>query len=133
MTKYFFKRDNKSKIRIVKLSLNEIQNSDSVYYTITGETGLYNGKTIPRPVITIEKGKVKRTVKEQAELQYNSICSSYLDKGYKSQEQLNIIDRSDVSEVENKVPKSNTDTNGNLKPMLAKHYKDVTNMNWDKK
>lgn len=129
MTKYFFKRDNKGKIRIVQLSLIEIHNSDSTYYQIVGETGLYGGKAVPRPVITIEKGKVKRTVKEQAELQYSSICSNYLDKGYKSQEQLNIIDFLNPIEVENKVPKDTTDTNGNLKPMLAKHYKDVTNMN----
>lgn len=130
MTKYFFKRDNNKKIRIVKLNLIE-NNSES--YTISGETGIFNGKLIPRPAITITKGKVKRTVKEQAELQFNSIVLSYLDKGYKTSDILNIININDSKEIESKVPNDNTDQNGIKKPMLCKVYdindsknKDVT-------
>jgi hypothetical protein len=121
MTNYFFKRDNNNKIRVVQLNLNEhtdIQSNEK-FYSITGETGVLNGKMVKRPLVTIEQGKVKRTVKEQAELQYNSLCNSYLDKGYKSQEELKIKDITDKSEVDLKVPKQNTDAKGNLKPMLA--------------
>lgn len=121
MTNYFFKRDNNNKIRVVQLNLNEhtdIQSNEK-FYSITGETGVLNGKMVKRPLVTIEQGKVKRTVKEQAELQYNSLCNSYLDKGYKSQEELKIKDITDESEVDLKVPKQTTDAKGNLKPMLA--------------
>lgn len=121
MTNYFFKRDNNNKIRVVQLNLNEYTDiqSNEKFYSITGETGVLNGKMVKRPLVTIEQGKVKRTVKEQAELQYNSLCNSYLDKGYKSQEELKIKDITDESEVDLKVPKQNTDAKGNLKPMLA--------------
>lgn len=127
MTNYFFKRDNNNKIRVVQLNLNEhtdIQSNEK-FYSITGETGVLNGKMVKRPLVTIEQGKVKRTVKEQAELQYNSLCNSYLDKGYKSQEELKIKDITDESEVDLKVPKQNTDAKGNLKPQLALSYEKV--------
>lgn len=127
MTNYFFKRDNNNKIRVVQLNLNEhtdIQSNEK-FYSITGETGVLNGKMVKRPLVTIEQGKVKRTVKEQAELQYNSLCNSYLDKGYKSQEELKIKDITDESEVDLKVPKQVTDANGNQKPMLALSYEKV--------
>ena len=52
-------------------------------YVITRSSGLYGGKFITQPNIEITKGKVKRTITEQAELEYNSNIKSYLDKGYK--------------------------------------------------
>lgn len=132
MTKYLFKRDNKSKIRVVSLDLNVHQCEDGDFYSITGESGLFGGKMTKRPLVTIDRGKVKRSVKEQAELQWNSLILSYLDKGYKTSDMLGIINISDNSEVESKVPQQNTDQSGNLKPQLAKHYKDVSNFNWNK-
>ena len=115
-----FKRDNKDKIRHVQIYLNEHKTVDNeVFYSITGKTGIYNGTMTSRPLVTIDQGKVKRTVKEQAKLQYNSLLSSYLDKGYKTSEDIGIIDCTDKDDVENKVPKLNTDQHGNLKPMLA--------------
>lgn len=129
MVNYFFKRDNKEKIRSVKLCLNEHncnENGESfVFYSITGETGLYEGTKVKRPLVTIEKGKANRSIKEQAELQYNSLCSSYKDKGYKSQEYLGIKNVSDALEVNSKVPTQNTDANGNIKPQLALQYEKV--------
>ena len=80
---------------------------------------------VPRPLVTIDQGKVKRTVKEQAQLQYNSLINSYLDKGYKKPEDLNIADINNSVEVESKVPKQNTDDKGNLKPMLALSIDDL--------
>lgn len=115
-----FKRDNKGKIRHVQIYLNEHVTVDKdIFYSITGKTGIYNGAMTPRPLVTIDQGKVKRTIKEQAELQYNSLLSSYLDKGYKTSDEIEIIDCGNKDEVENKVPKCNTDQHGNLKPMLA--------------
>ena len=71
----------------------------------------------------MNKVKLKELLK--SELQYNSLCNSYLDKGYKSQEELKIKDITDESEVDLKVPKQNTDAKGNLKPQLALSYEKV--------
>lgn len=127
MHKYLYKRDNKSKVRVVTLILTEYNLPDGVFYTITGESGLIGGKQVKRPMITIDIGKVKRSIKEQAELEYNSLIKSYLDKGYKTSEQLNIIDINNIEEVNAKVPMENLDQNGSKKPMLAKNYRDVAN------
>ena len=110
-----FKRDSNKNLRHVQLNLYH----DEEYYRITGKTGLYQGSMIGRPVLVITKGKAKRTVLEQATLQYDSLVNSYLDKGYKKAEDLNIVNINDRSEVESKVPKQTTDNKGNLKPMLA--------------
>lgn len=67
-----------------------------------------------QPLITITKGKVKRTLEEQALLQYNSIIKKYLDKGYKK---IDMIEEIDLEKV---VPKQVTDTVGIAKPMLCK-------------
>ena len=132
MHKYLYKRDNKSKVRAVTLILTEYNLPDEVFYTITGESGLIGGKQVKRPMITIDIGKVKRSIKEQAELEYNSLIKSYLDKGYKTSEQLNIIDINNIEEVNAKVPMENLDQNGSKKPMLAKNYRDVANFDWNK-
>lgn len=121
-----FKRDNNDKIRHIELYLDEYTDcTGDIFYSITGKTGLYLGKMVPRPLVTIDQGKVKRTVKEQAQLQYNSLINSYLDKGYKKPEDLNIADINNSVEVESKVPKQNTDDKGNLKPMLALSIDDL--------
>lgn len=132
MIKYLYKRDNKSKIRVVSLILTHYNTPDGEFYTITGESGQNGGKQVKRPLIRIEFGRAARTIEQQAILEYNSIINNYLDKGYKTQEQLGIVDINDAVEVESKVPNINLDQNGALKPMLAKHYKDIPNFDWDK-
>lgn len=132
MIKYLYKRDNKSKIRVVSLILTRYNTPDGEFYTITGESGQNGGKQVKRPLIRIEFGRAARTIEQQAILEYNSIINSYLDKGYKTQEQLGIADINDTVEVESKVPNINLDQNGALKPMLAKHYKDIPNFDWNK-
>lgn len=119
-----FKRDSNGKVRHVILNLEE-HIGDETYYSISGETGLYQGKMIARPLIVIKKGKVKRTIKEQAELQYDSLINSYLDKGYKKAEDLFITSIQNTEEVEEKVPKQTCDQNNNLKPMLALNIDDL--------
>ena len=131
MNSLLFKRDNKSKIRVVSIDLNEHNTSDGTFYSISGETGLFQGKMVKRPLVVVDRGKVKRSVKDQAELQYKSLINSYLDKGYKLGSNLNISSLDDP-QIEAKVPNTNTDQSGNLKPMLAKHYKDVANFDWSK-
>lgn len=133
MNNVLFKRDSNGKIRVVYLHLNFHQAIDGNFYSITGETGLYNGKLVKRPLVTIQTGKSTRTIEQQATLQYNSLISSYLDKGYKDSAQLNINDINDIKEVESKVPIDNTDTKGMKKPMLAKSIVDVKNLSWTDK
>ena len=132
MYKYLYKRDNKSKVRVVTLILTNYNLQDGEFYTITGESGLLGGKQVKRPMVTIDRGKVKRSIKEQAELEYDSLIKSYLDKGYKTSEQLNINDINNIKEVNEKVPMENLDQNGAKKPMLAKNYRDVANFDWKK-
>ena len=107
MIKYLYKRDNKSKIRVVSLILTRYNTPDGEFYTITGESGQNGGKQVKRPLIRIEFGRASRTIEQQATLEYNSIINSYLDKGYKTQEQLGIVNISDTVEVESKVPNIN--------------------------
>lgn len=124
----FLKRDNKGVVRIVHIELMDNGNDT---FSIVGYTGTLKGKKIPRPIITIDRGKVKRSVKEQASLQFNSICSDYLDKGYKEALSLSISDITDAEKVEDLVPKINTDSKGALKPMLAKQTDGVSEKVWN--
>ena len=99
-------------------------------YVITRSSGLYGGKFITQPNIEITKGKVKRTITEQAELEYNSNIKSYLDKGYKKISDFGYtsIDEFNPDKV---LPKDKTDTNGVKKPMLCKVY-DTTDLKTQK-
>ena len=112
-------RDSKGKIRQINIACE--WNEKFQMYVITRSSGLYGGKFITQPNIEIIKGKVKRTITEQAELEYNSNIKSYLDKGYKKISDLGYtsIDEFDPDKV---LPKDKTDTKGVKKPMLCKVY-----------
>lgn len=112
-------RDSKGKIRQINIACE--WNEKFQMYVITRSSGLYGGKFITQPNIEITKGKVKRTITEQAELEYNSNVKSYLDKGYKKISDLGYtsIDEFNPDEV---LPKDKTDQNGVKKPMLCKVY-----------
>lgn len=106
-------RDQNGRIRVLYLSLKW---NDSLHaFIIDRQSGIYKGKLSQQPLITISKGKVKRTVEEQALLQYNSLIKKYLDKGYKKLSELGESD-----DLEKIVPKQVTDTVGIAKPMLCK-------------
>lgn len=109
-------RDSKGKIRVVFISLNK---QDDGSYQITRESGLLDGKLIEQPTLTISKGKVKRTVEEQALLEYNSLIKKQLDKGYKNCLDYN-INNPTIDNIEAILPKSKTDQKGIMKPMLCK-------------
>lgn len=110
-------RDTKGKCRRVDMSLNW---SDDLHaYIIERSSGLLDGKQVIAPIIEIHKGKAKRTVTEQATLQYNSELKKYLDKGYKNIKDLG-IESLTLEAAEEALPSENTDQNGSIKPMLCK-------------
>ena len=110
MEKILYKRDNNKKIRQVHIWTTET--TDPEIYTIHRESGCYEGKQTPGPDIVIDKGKAKRTVLQQCELQFNSAVKVYKDKGYIEVE----------GDVNTSVPMVNKDQNGAMKPMLCKVY-----------
>ena len=123
---YLVSKDSKGKIRVVELDL--INNKSN--YTISRTTYQYQGKKTPHTDIVISEGKAKRTLLEQATLEFNSHLRKYKDKGYKelsgniedyTLDQLNLI-----------LPKETTDSNGNLKPMLAIDYNKVAVKTFEK-
>ena len=110
-------RDTKGKCRRVDISLDW---SDGLHaYIIERSSGLLDGKQVVAPIIEIHKGKAKRTVTEQATLQYNSELKKYLDKGYKNIKDLG-IEHLTLETAEEALPETNTDQNGSIKPMLCK-------------
>lgn len=111
-----------NKIRVIDINL--IENEDNTY-TITRRTGQLNGKMTEQPSIFIEKGKAKRTIEEQATLEFNSHVKKYKDKGYK--EIPGTVDQYKEEDLRKILPENNTDANDVLKPMLAKQEDKITN------
>lgn len=110
-------RDSKGKIRVVEISYS--WNNTLHAYVIERSSGLHGGKMTIQPPVTISKGKVKRTITEQTELEYNSLIKKYKDKGYKDITEFGFssLDDFDPTEI---FPKDVVDTNNVKKPMLAK-------------
>lgn len=109
-------RDSKGKIRVVEISYQ--WEDDYNGFVIRRKTYQYGGKAIDHPEIVITKGKAKRTVTEQARLEYNSHLKKYQDKGYKLLEKdINSYSLEDLNKI---LPEFTTDANGFQKHMLAK-------------
>lgn len=119
-------RDSKGKIRIVEIECkwNDVEHA----YVITRNTYQYGGKVTAQPELYIRKGKAKRTVSEQAKLEYNSHLKKYQDKGYK------IIpkDINNKEQLEEFIPMVKEDSNGFKKHMLAKQASQVATSTFDK-
>ncbi len=115
---YLVARNARDKVQQIQAKLMQEGN----IFMIQRITGQYLGKQTEQPELIIDKGKAKRSTLEQAELQFNSIINKYLDKGYKKISDLTKTPFEDISESEmnNLVPSIKTDSNGFLKPMLAK-------------
>lgn len=77
-----------------------------------------------QPVHNITKGKVKRTVEQQRDLEFNSMLKKYLDKGYKKLDELELPDNYTENDII-KLIGSATDAKGAPKPMLCKKYTDI--------
>ena len=119
---YLVTRNARDKVQVVLAELSQEGNT----FIINRTTGQYQGTMTEQPELTIERGKAKRSVLEQAELQYNSIVSKYQDKGYKRLDSLTNKKFNELSaeEIDALVPTIKSDSNGNLKPMLAKSSND---------
>lgn len=122
-------KDTKGKIRLIIINLNT--NKENEDYSILRQSGIWGGKMITQPEINITAGKAKRTVKEQADLQFNSEVKKLKDKGYKEVEDNATLEAVELSLKDYK----KTDPSGNLKPMLAKAFKDcdpkkIDNKDW---
>ena len=121
MNKTLITKDAKGKIRVAEINCELL---DSGIYLITRITYQYGGKRTNQPSIEITEGKAKRTIKEQAELKFNSLVKEKLDKGYKEIE--NPVDTYTHEELENIVGQIVTDANGFAKHMLAKQADKVS-------
>ena len=122
---YLISKDSKGKIRVVNISYD--WDKDLNGYVIRRFTSQYGGKITTQPIILVDKGKGigkdRRTVSEQAKLEYDSRVNKYMDKGYKKLPKS--IDLYTKEELDALLPEETTDSEGNLKPMLAKDFHDV--------
>ena len=127
---YLVTRNARDKVQVVVAELEQNGNR----FTIKRSTGQYQGKMTEQPEVTIERGKAKRSVIEQANLEFNSKINKYLDKGYKRLDSLTTkkFEELSESEINEIVPTLRSDTNGNLKPMLAKKSEDCQNSVFNK-
>lgn len=103
-------RNARDKIQVIITSLGQDGNT----FLINRSTGQYQGKMTIQPTLKIEKGKAKRSVIQQAELEFNSIVNKYLDKGYKKLSLLTDDNFEDISpeEMDSLVPSLKTDQSG---------------------
>lgn len=116
-------KDSKGKIRVVELDREWDDQQHG--YVIHRTTYQYGGKRTVQPDILIQRGKVNRTVTEQANLEYNSHKKKYLDKGYKLVTPNVKFD--DVNALYEFLGDNKTNQEGILKPMLAKQADKVAN------
>lgn len=125
-------RDNKGKTRVVEIDC--VWNDQKRGYVIKRNTYQLGGKITTQPDIWIFSGKVKRTVSEQAKLEYASHLKKYQDKGYKQlPNTVNIKDITKVNSfVEETMGEGVTDSNGFKKHMLAKQSDKVATAVFDK-
>lgn len=103
-------RNARDKIQVAKFILEQEGNT----YTIKRFTGQFGGKATEQPSKVIERGKAKRSVFMQAELEFNSLINKSLDKGYKKLSTLTKTKFSEITqeELNNLVPTIKTDQQG---------------------
>jgi len=123
-------RNARDKIQVSTYTLYRDINN----YTIKRFTGQFGGKMTEQPTILIERGKAKRSVLQQAELEFNSLIKKTCDKGYKRLRELTktSFDVITLEELNSIVPSIKTDQNGNFKPQLAKSSNDCSLSSFDK-
>lgn len=98
---------------------------EGVGFTIQRSYGQVNGKVTFGPPITISKGKVNRSARQQMELQFKSELKKQLDKGYKLVDKHpNEYTEEELQEIYGDVKMREGST---VKPMLAKPEKDIKN------
>lgn len=112
--------DSKGKIRVASYGIEYIEEEHG--FLITRQTGCYNGKMTEQPSKLITKGKAKRTLSEQASLEFTSLINKMKDKGYKQLDKY--VGNYSESELREIIGDIATDANGFAKHMLAKQVKD---------
>lgn len=141
MEQLLYKIDSKGKVRVFAIKLVKDEEGISDIIDIERLTGLIDGKLTEQPIICVRAGKAKRTIEEQANLQFNSMISKQKDKGYKSFEDLTKgIDLTDIVSPEDDsefikslfTEEKPTYANGIKKVMLALDPKPISNFNYDK-
>lgn len=123
-------RNARDKVQFAQYILEQEANT----YTIRRFTGQFGGKITTQPEIIIDKGKVKRSPLQQAELQYNALIKTATDKGYKKYNTLTKIkwEEINIAQLNEIVPSTKTDSSGALKPQLAKSSNDCAISVFDK-
>ena len=121
-------KDSKGKLRVVQAAYKWDEEKHG--FVIHRLTGCYKGKMIEQPELLITKGKVKRTVTEQVELEFNSIIKKYKDKAYIELEKS--IDDYTYQELEELLGDVKLGQDGIVKPMLAKQADKVSKKVFDK-
>lgn len=137
MTTTLVSRDSKDKIRVAYFSYD--WNDEQHGFVISRQTGCYNGKITQQPDKIITKGKASRTLKEQVQLEFNSLINKSKDKGYKEvfvsenvipfEETLEEYSEESLNEL---IGENKTDSNGFAKHMLAKQADKVKQSSIDK-
>lgn len=128
MNKVLISKDSKGKIRVVEINYEWRDKEHG--YVINRTTYQFGGKRTIQPEIWIYKGKVKRSVTEQVELEFASNVKKYKDKGYK--EFVGNINNATMETLLELLPTENTDDNGALKPMLAIQHDKVALSTFEK-
>ena len=119
-------RGAKGEIRCFELWYEKVNEC----YIIHRESSQFGGKIVEQPSITICEGKVKRDTKAQTILRYLALVKEKKDKGYKEIEKP--FDEYSLQELNEILPKENTDSNGFKKHMLAKPFDKVKQSTIDK-
>jgi hypothetical protein len=107
---YLVTRNARDKVQVVITELEQLGND----FVIRRTTGQYQGILTSQPELKISIGKAKRSVLQQAELEYNSILNKYQDKGYKKLDSLTNkkFEELTPSEIDALVPTLKMDANG---------------------
>jgi DNA ligase-1 len=125
LNKFLLSKSSNGKFRFAVIECDEEWHDKVHGYVITKNYGQVYGKTTEAPSIIVNQTKQKRTWKEQYTLQFNSEVKKFLDKGYKEvPKHPNEYIEEELSNIFGEVV---TNTQGVIKPMLAKQYEKVTN------
>jgi ATP-dependent DNA ligase len=112
-----------NKIKVLRFNTFKDENK----YVIDRYSFQYKGKETKQPSLIIEKGKAKRTLEEQFNLELNSLIKRAIDKGYKRL--TNSLDSYNEKDIQDYIGSTLTNNSGNLKVQLAKQADKITNYN----
>lgn len=122
---YLLGKASNGKFRFSVVNWDEEWKEPEHGFLITREYGQVRGKTTKSPDTWIKVGKAKRTHREQAILQFNSLVKGFLDKGYiKVDKHPNEYTEEELNSIFGEVK---TNQYGVIKPQLAKQANKVTN------